>query len=316
MTAESWGQLKDIDTDKADSLFYLKGFIDGFSKPDKVYGSGFFSQKYAWHDTEMPINTTGDTIEVIDTFDATHNPTYQGTYGTGRLSGSTLDNYNQTVYFDMKETGETGDNPNTDTTDDVLYLLFLKDDPTLPPPPEADSFVIPESFITRHNDFATNNIKVTNTLTGDTTSYLFAEHKFVYTLPLVTGLPDDFNEETDITWSDQYVIANISQTNTKTTNGLISKWSRTEGLTNIENLTTDEFKRHSSSDNVYRTAYESKNLHSGLLKFTNANYSYVAFRKGDKPTIAQWKTEEISSTESASAMDTAYTSLSHWKNEQ
>lgn len=300
MTASSWGQLTG-NKESDDTSFYLKGFIDGFSESDKVYGSDLYSSKYAWHDTETAIGDTAIHDTNTDTYAG--ELVYPGTYGTGRLSGNLLRNYNKTIYFDMD------DPDNTDPTDDVLYLLFLKDDPTMH---EADGFIIPESYITRHNDFATNNITVTSNLTGNTTSYLFAEHKFTYALPFVTGVTNDQINE----WNDPYIIANISQTNTTPNSGLVNKWSRTEGLTNITDLTTGTVKRHSSADNVYRVAYESKNLHSGLLKFTNANYSYVAFRKGDKPTIAQWKTEAINSTTSSGIMDTSSTRLSDWKNGQ
>ena len=208
ITASSWGTL--TNTEQDDTVFYMKGFIDGFSEP---YGSALYSSKYAWTDTEQPVGSLSSTYN--------SDLTYPGTYGTGRLSGNTLTNYNSTIYFDMD------DPDNTDTTDDVLYILFLKEDEV---EYSADNFVIPESFITRHNDFATNNITVTGNLTGETSSYLFAKHKFKYSLPLVTGFSESDGDGITA-WTDPYIIASISQTNTATTNGLISKWSKTELIT-------------------------------------------------------------------------------------
>ena len=294
VTAESWGQL--TNTDKDDSSFYLKGFIDGFSQPDKVYGSDFYSQKYAWHDTETPLGDIDTSITI------TTDLTYPGTYGTGRLSGNTLTNYNSTIYFDMPDPN------NTDTTDDVLYILFLKEDEV---EYKADNFVIPESFITRHNDFATNNITVTGNLTGETTSYLFAKHKFKYSLPLVTGFSES-NGDSITAWTDPYIIASISQTNTATTNGLISKWSKTELIT--YNPTNDTIDKRTSTDNSYELAVQKEQTTPSILSFTNANYSYTAYRKDDKPTLAQWKLEQLDSlsADPTYSMDTTGASLPLW----
>ena len=294
ITAESWGKL--TDTDKDDSSFYLKGFIDSFSKPDKVYGSDFYSQKYAWHDTETPLGDIDTSITI------TTDLTYPGTYGTGRLSGNSLTNYNKTIYFDM------ADPDNTDTTDDVLYILFLKEDEV---EYKADNFVIPESFITRHNDFATNNITVTGNLTGETTSYLFAKHKFKYSLPLVTGFSES-NGDSITAWTDPYIIASISQTNTATTNGLISKWSKTELIT--YNPTNDTIDKRTSTDNSYELAVQKEQTTPSILSFTNANYSYTAYRKDDKPTLAQWKLEQLNSlsADPTYSMDTTGASLPLW----
>lgn len=305
VTAESWGQLDTTNTSnttnqsKADTSFYLKGFVDGFSEP---YGSSLYSSKYAWTDTETTIDSLSpDTSSIITDL------TYPGTYGTGRLSGNQLTNYNSTIYFDMPEPDNI-EPKNTDTTDDVLYILFLKEDEV---EYTADNFIIPESFITRHNDFATNNITVTGNLTGETTSYLFAKHKFEYSLPLVTGLSEE--EGNSITaWTDPYVIASISQTNTATTSGLISKWSKTELIT--YNPTDDTIDKRTSTDNNYELAVKKEQTTAGILSFTNANYSYTAYRKDDKPTLAQWKLEQLGSlsADSTYSMDTSIVNLNTW----
>lgn len=305
VTAESWGQLDTTNTSnttnqsKTDTSFYLKGFVDGFSEP---YGSSLYSSKYAWTDTETTIDSLSpDTSSIITDL------TYPGTYGTGRLSGNQLTNYNSTIYFDMPEPDNI-EPKNTDTTDDVLYILFLKEDEV---EYTADNFIIPESFITRHNDFATNNITVTGNLTGETTSYLFAKHKFKYSLPLVTGLSEE--EGNSITaWTDPYIIASISQTNTATTSGLISKWSKTELIT--YNPTDDTIDKRTSTDNNYELAVKKEQTTAGILSFTNANYSYTAYRKDDKPTLAQWKLEQLGSlsADSTYSMDTSIVNLNTW----
>lgn len=289
VTASSWGTL--TNTEQDDTVFYIKGFIDGFSEP---YGSALYSSKYAWTDTEQPVGSLSSTYN--------SDLTYPGTYGTGRLSGNTLTNYNSTIYFDMD------DPDNTDTTDDVLYILFLKEDEV---EYSADNFVIPESFITRHNDFATNNITVTGNLTGETSSYLFAKHKFRYSLPLVTGFSES-NGDSITAWTDPYIIASISQTNTATTNGLISKWSKTELIT--YNPTDDTIDKRTSTDNSYELAVQKEQTTPSILSFTNANYSYTAYRKDDKPTLAQWKLEQLDSlsADSTYSMDTTGASLPLW----
>ena len=289
VTASSWGQLTNTDND--DTVFYMKGFIDGLSEP---YGSALYSSKYAWTDTEQPVGSLSSTY--------TSDLTYPGTYGTGRLSGNPLTNYNKTIYFDMD------DPDNTDTTDDVLYILFLKEDEV---EYSADNFVIPESFITRHNDFATNNITVTGNLTGETSSYLFAKHKFKYSLPLVTGFSESDGDGITA-WTDPYIIASISQTNTATTNGLISKWSKTELIT--YNPTNDTIDKRTSTDNSYELAVQKEQTTPSILSFTNANYSYTAYRKDDKPTLAQWKLEQLNSlsADSTYSMDTTGASLPLW----
>ncbi|MDE6426043.1 MAG: hypothetical protein K2K89_07900 [Ruminococcus sp.] len=289
VTASSWGTL--TNTEQDDTVFYMKGFIDGFSEP---YGSALYSSKYAWTDTEQPVGSLSSTYN--------SDLTYPGTYGTGRLSGNTLTNYNKTIYFDMD------DPDNTDTTDDVLYILFLKEDEV---EYSADNFVIPESFITRHNDFATNNITVTGNLTGETTSYLFAKHKFKYSLPLVTGFSES-NGDSITAWTDPYIIASISQTNTATTNGLISKWSKTELIT--YNPTNDTIDKRTSTDNSYELAVQKEQTTPSILSFTNANYSYTAYRKDDKPTLAQWKLEQLNSlsADPTYSMDTTGASLPLW----
>ncbi len=289
VTASSWGTL--TNTEQDDTVFYMKGFIDGFSEP---YGSSIYSSKYAWTDTEQPVGSLSSTYN--------SDLTYPGTYGTGRLSGNTLTNYNSTIYFDMD------DPDNTDTTDDVLYILFLKEDEV---EYSADNFVIPESFITRHNDFATNNITVTGNLTGETTSYLFAKHKFKYSLPLVTGFSESDGDGITA-WTDPYIIASISQTNTATTNGLISKWSKTELIT--YNPTDDTIDKRTSTDNSYELAVQKEQTTPSILSFTNANYSYTAYRKDDKPTLAQWKLEQLDSlsADPTYSMDTTGASLSLW----
>lgn len=51
-----------------------------------------------------------------------------------------------------------------------------------------------------------------------------------------------------------------------------------------------------------------------ILSFTNANYSYTAYRKDDKPTLAQWKLEQLNSlsADPTYSMDTTGASLPLW----
>lgn len=288
VTAETWGTITDGTTDYSNAInsaegnaFYMKGFVDAFST-NYGTGKGVYQSKYAWQDTETPI-----TDESTLTTDPLTGLTFPGTYGTGLLSGrDNLNNYSQTIYFDMEDT------INQSTQDDVLYLLFLLEEEANFEEliQESDGFVIPESFITRHNDFATNNITVSygtsntdfNSIETETTTHLFAQHKFQYTLPAVTGIPDDV--DIDIEWDDPFIAASIEQTNTTPDSGIVDEWSQTEFI--YYNAEEDKIEARLSQDNKYRLAYQTKQVTPGILSFSNANYTYVAYRKGDMPTLA------------------------------
>lgn len=141
--------------------FYLKGFVDRFSIAPE---NGGYSNQYAWTESALNSTTSGNTI--------TGNTDYPGTKGKGRLSGKSLNGYNKTIYFGPDSMVDSG---NSSTTDDVLYILFLKEDEVSY---ETGTFGIPESYLTRWNNFATNNIKVTGNFSGSNKTYSFAQHQF------------------------------------------------------------------------------------------------------------------------------------------
>lgn len=179
MTASKWCQVKGDEKSK-NNQFYVKGFIDGFSA--SPFGSGTYSSQYAWGiykpadmDTMHGERDRTDSAEYAGGAIASTG-TYKGTKGRGRLSGDILDGYNKTIYFGGVSMQDT---TNTNTSDDVLYLLFLKDDEV---EYEVGDFGIPESYITRRNNFATNNVKVGGVTGSSSKQYSFAAHQFKYSL--------------------------------------------------------------------------------------------------------------------------------------
>lgn len=179
MTASKWCQVKGSEKSK-NNQFYVKGFIDGFSA--SPFGSGTYSSQYAWGiykpadmDTMHGERDRTDSAEYAGGAIASTG-TYKGTKGRGRLSGDILDGYNKTIYFGGVSMQDT---TNTNTSDDVLYLLFLKDDEV---EYEVGDFGIPESYITRRNNFATNNVKVGGVTGSSSKQYSFAAHQFKYSL--------------------------------------------------------------------------------------------------------------------------------------
>jgi hypothetical protein len=301
MTASKWCQVKGDEKSK-NNQFYVKGFIDGFSA--SPFGSSTYNSQYAWGIYKpADMATMHGERDIHDSAEyaggaIASTGTYKGTKGRGRLSGDILDGYNKTIYFGGVSMQDT---TNTNTSDDVLYLLFLKDDEV---EYEVGDFGIPESYITRRNNFATNNIKVGGVTGSSSKQYSFAKHQFKYSLPAPGTVQLNYPNIFDYTWSDNIIISTIDQCNTSSA-GLIPSWCKTNkvslvnGVAQCKDITGVKYKDSASSssykllDKCYASAYSTTSLDPGVVSFQNVNYYYVAHRKDDNITLAKWKINAI-----------------------
>lgn len=135
----------------ADQAYRLDGFVDGFKNNTSL-------EKYFRFNGKLP------TIYTITGSNGLTSSITPGRYSIGSRSGIGTKSYNSTIYFGG--TGNLADS-NVDGSDknDVLYLLFLKTDSLSY---SADDLVIPESYITRYDNYKHNPMKVTGSVSGNT----------------------------------------------------------------------------------------------------------------------------------------------------
>lgn len=154
-----------------DQAYRLDGFVDGF-KNNASLRSGF------------KFNGNFPKLYTITGSNGLTSAVTPGRYSYGSRSGIGTKSYNSTIYFGG--TGNLADS-NVDGSDknDVLYLLFLKTDSLSY---SADDLVIPESYITRYDNYKHNPMKVTGSVSGNTYTELLQAHKFKYVLPVITGV--------------------------------------------------------------------------------------------------------------------------------
>lgn len=154
----------------ADQAYRLDGFVDGFKNNTSL-------EKY------FRFNNTFPSIHTITGSNGLTSAVTPGRYSYGSRSGIGTKSYNSTIYF-----GGTGnladDNADVSDKNDVLYLLFLKTDSLSY---SADDLVIPESYITRYDNYKHNPMKVTGSVSGKTREEYLQAHKFKYLLPVITA---------------------------------------------------------------------------------------------------------------------------------
>lgn len=150
----------------ADQAYRLDGFVDGFkNNMDLSFGFQF--------------NGNFPKLHTITGSNGLTSAVTPGRYSYGSRSGIGTKSYNSTIYF-----GGTGNLSDGDDSDknDVLYLLFLQTDNLSY---SADDLVIPESYITRYDNYKHNPMKVTGSVSGNTREELLQAHKFKYLLPVI-----------------------------------------------------------------------------------------------------------------------------------
>lgn len=177
LTASQMGNPSYYDYDgSADQAYRLDGFVDGFKNNKDL------SQYFKFNGSFPSINIIapdGYTSEQV-----------AGRYSIGSRSGIGTKAYNSTIFFGGD--GSLADNDPDDTdTNDVLYLLFLKTDQLTY---AADDLVIPESYLTRYDNYKQNPMKVNSSISGSSYTEYLQQHKFKYVLPVVTVSDSDYKE--------------------------------------------------------------------------------------------------------------------------
>ena len=174
LTAQKMGttNLSNIKLDgTVDQAYRLDGFVDGFKNNANLEKYFRFS---IGGKLQLP---TINTISV----GGINSSTVAGRYSYGSRSGIGTGSYNSTIYLGGDRLSDgTADDVDTN---DVLYLLFLKTDQLSY---SSDDLVIPESYITRYDNYKHNPMQVTGSVSGKTYDEYLQAHKFRYVLPVVT----------------------------------------------------------------------------------------------------------------------------------
>lgn len=288
ITAEQMGDPSHYSFDgSADKAYRLDGFVDNF-KNNPNYSRAFNFK------SGMPA------LSILSTnSDGIAETTVPGRYSIGSRSGIGRRSYNSTIYFggDGKLSDES---PDDSDTNDVLYMLFLKTDQLSY---STDDLVIPQSYVTRYDNYKHNPMKVTGSVSQTTYDEYLQNHKFKYLLPVVSN-----KEYEDI---NPLFIGQIS-INNKIQSGLIPTYSAVErleyhGATNqheiikgyvnsdisyilldyVQLLYIDHNKAITSSNDI-------ANL-GNILNLSAVNFEYTVYRSGDSVTAAIWKYNSINS---------------------
>lgn len=290
ITAEQMGDPKHYSFDgSADKAYRLDGFVDNF-KNNSSYSRAF---KF---ESGVP------TLHILSTnSDGIAETTVPGRYSIGSRSGIGSRAYNSTIYFggDGKLADETSDSSDTN---DVLYMLFLKVDQLSY---STDDLVIPQSYVTRYDNYKHNAMKVTGSVSQTTYNEYLQNHKFKYLLPVVNN-----KDYVDV---NPLFVGQIS-IGDKLQSGLIPRYSSVErleyhGATNQHEIIKGYSNSASSTTGImpdyiqllyidHNKAITSSNDIANLgniLNLSAVNLEYTAYRSGDSVTAAIWKYNSINS---------------------
>lgn len=288
ITAEQMGDPNHYSFDgSADKAYRLDGFVDNF-KNNSSYSRAF---RFEFGVPTLRILSTNS--------DGIAETAVPGRYSIGSRSGIGKRSYNSTIYFggDGKLSDES---PDDSDTNDVLYMLFLKTDQLSY---STDDLVIPQSYVTRYDNYKHNPMKVTGSVSQTAYNEYLQNHKFKYLLPVVNN--KDY-EDINPLFIGQIAIDNKIQS------GLIPTYSAVErleyhGATNqheilkgcvnsdtsytfpdyVQLLYIDHNKAITSSNDI-------ANL-GNILNLSAVNLEYTAYRSGDAVTAALWKYNSINS---------------------
>lgn len=270
----------------ADKAYRLDGFVDNF-KNNPSYSRAFKFKSGDNGSLKMP------SIYTLSNPDGIAENVLPGRYSIGSRSGIGSQTYNSTIYFGGD--GQLSDGTPDDTdTNDVLYMLFLKTDQLSY---STDDLVIPQSYVTRYDNYKHNAMKVSGSVSGTTYNEYLQNHKFKYLLPVIS--------------KKEYVEVNplfIGQITVKDKlqSGLISKYSAVERIEDKgANNKHEIIKGYVNSDTSYTfpdyvqllyidhnqaitSSHDSKPI-GNILNLSAVNLEYTAYRKGDNVTAAIWK---------------------------
>ena len=269
----------------ADKAYRLDGFVDNF-KNNSSYSRAFNFK------SGVP------TLHILSTnSDGIAETTVPGRYSIGSRSGIGSRAYNSTIYFggDGKLADETSD---VSDTNDVLYLLFLKVDQLSY---STDDLVIPQSYVTRYDNYKHNAMKVTGSVSQTTYNEYLQNHKFKYLLPVVNN--KDY-EDVNPLFVGQIAIKDKLQS------GLIPTYSAVERLEAKDADGKHEIVKgyvSSTSGSAYNFSDYVQMLYidhnraitssldsdikqlGNILNLSAVNLEYTAYRSGDAVTAALWK---------------------------
>ena len=287
ITAEQMGDPSHYSFDgSADKAYRLDGFVDNF-KNNPNYSRAFNFK------SGVP------TLHILSTnSDGIAETTVPGRYSIGSRSGIGKRSYNSTIYF-----GGTDDladeTPDDSDTNDVLYMLFLKTDQLSY---STDDLVIPQSYVTRYDNYKHNPMKVTGSVSQTAYNEYLQNHKFKYLLPVISN--KEYQEVNPL------FIGHITIKD-KIQSGLIPTYSAVERLEYHGATNQHEILKGYVSDIVYtfpdyiqllyidhNKAITSSNDIANLgniLNLSAVNLEYTAYRKGDSVTAAIWKYNNINS---------------------
>ena len=274
----------------ADKAYRLDGFVDGFKN------SSSYSRAFNF-ESGVP------TLHILSTnSDGIAETTVPGRYSIGSRSGIGSRAYNSTIYFggDGKLSDES---PDDSDTNDVLYMLFLKTDQLSY---STDDLVIPQSYVTRYDNYKHNPMKVTGSVSQTTYNEYLQNHKFKYLLPVVNN--KDYVDVNPL-FIGQIAIKDKLQS------GLIPKYSDVErleyhGATNQHEILRGYSDSASSTTGImsdyiqllyidHNKAITSSNDIANLgniLNLSAVNLEYTAYRSGDSVTAAIWKYNSINNS--------------------
>lgn len=290
ITAEQMGDPSHYSFDgSADKAYRLDGFVDNF-KNNPNYSRAFNFK------SGVP------TLRILSTnSDGIAETTVPGRYSIGSRSGIGKRSYNSTIYFggDGKLADETSDDSDTN---DVLYMLFLKTDQLSY---STDDLVIPQSYVTRYDNYKHNPMKVTGSVSQTAYNEYLQNHKFKYLLPVVNK--KDY-EDINPLFIGQIAIDNKIQS------GLIPTYSAVERLEAKDADGKHEIVKgyvSSTSGAAYNFSDYVQMLYidhnravassldsdikqlGNILNLSAVNLEYTAYRSGDAVTAALWKYNKL-----------------------
>lgn len=290
ITAEQMGDPSHYSFDgSADKAYRLDGFVDNF-KNNPSYSRAFRFK------SGVP------TLRILSTnSDGIAETTVPGRYSIGSRSGIGKRSYNSTIYFGG--TDDLADETSDDSdTNDVLYMLFLKTDQLSY---STDDLVIPQSYVTRYDNYKHNPMKVTGSVSQTAYNEYLQNHKFKYLLPVVNN--KDY-EDINPLFIGQIAIDNKIQ------NGLIPTYSSVERLESKDADGKHEIVKgyvSSTSGAAYNFSDYVQMLYidhnraitssldsdikqlGNILNLSAVNLEYTAYRSGDAVTAALWKYNKL-----------------------
>ena len=282
----------------ADKAYRLDGFVDNFKN------NSSYSRAFTFRNNDGSLKMP--TIYTLTRPDGIAETTVPGRYSIGSRSGIGSQTYNSTIYFGGD--GQLSDGtPDSSDTNDVLYLLFLKTDQLSY---STDDLVIPQSYVTRYDNYKHNPMTVKGSVSQTTYDEYLQNHKFKYLLPVISNKE---YQEVNPLFIGQIAIKDKLQ------GGLIPTYSAVErleyhGATNqheilkgyvaygtstetasifsdyVQMLYIDHNKAITSSQDS-----DTKQL-GNILNLSAVNLEYTAYRKGDSVTAAIWKYNSINNS--------------------